>query len=267
MEQDLQPLPDEKKPLNYNKDFDKALGLAVASLVLGLLSLSLSIFVIGAVGGLVGLILAVVHLRKERPLRTLARWGLVLSILGCLAGAGFGLYYGISIYESYKQIGELTSDESDLVLRKFIGTETPDFTMVDIEGNEITLSSLKGRRVVLNFWATWCPPCRLEIPDLIKLRKEVSPDELAIIGISNEDKQELLEFVTKKNINYTIATAEDLPAPYNYISAIPTTFFIDRQGIIQNLVSGHSSLEEFKEKALAPDYQFDSNEPNLPVEY
>jgi peroxiredoxin len=267
MEQDLQPLLDEKRPLNYTKEFDKTLGLAVASLVLGLLSLSLSIFVIGAVGGLVGLILAIVHLRKDRPRRTLARWGLVLSALGCLAGAGFGLYYGINIYESYKRINGLTSDESDLVLKKFIGTETPDFTMVDIEGNEFTLSSLKGRRVVLNFWATWCPPCRLEIPDLIELRKETSPDELVIIGISDEDREQLLNFAVEKNINYIIATANDLPAPYSYINAIPTTFFINRQGYIQDVMSGLTSPVELKEKALVPDLRILPVESNLPVEY
>jgi peroxiredoxin len=267
MEQGLQPLPDEKQPVSLSKDFDKALGLAVASLVLGILALSLSIFVIGAVAGLVGLILAVVHLRKERPLRTLARWGLVLSILGCLAGTGFGLYYGISIYESYKQMDKLTSGESDLILRKFIGEEAPDFTMVDIEGNEIKLSSLKGRRVMLNFWATWCPPCRLEIPDLINLRKETSPDELAIIGISDEDREQLLNFAVEKNINYIIATANDLPAPYSYISAIPTTFFINRQGYIQDVTSGLTSPVELKEKALAPDLRVLPVESNLPIEY
>ena len=162
---------------------------------------------------------------------------------------------------------EMTSDQPDLILKKFIGTETPDFTMTDLKGNKITLSSLKGRRVVLNFWATWCPPCRMEIPQLIDLRKEVHPDELAIIGISDEDKQELLEFAAEKKINYTIATADDLPAPYSVIQAIPTTFFIDRRGIIQDVISGLSTLKELEEKATAPDYQADLNEPNLLPEY
>ncbi len=186
---------------------------------------------------------------------------MVLSILGFLAGAGFGLFYGISIYQTYAHLDELTFDESELILNKYIGTQTPDFTVVDIEGSEITLSSFKGRRVILNFWATWCPPCRMEIPLLIELRKEVHPDKLAIIGISNEDKQQLLDFATKKNINYTIATTDDLPTPYNYVSSIPTTFFIDRNGIIQDVISGLHTLEEMKEKALAPDYKADSNMP------
>jgi peroxiredoxin len=266
MENDFQQQSDRQPAIYLPKGFDAALGLAAASLVLGVLSLSLSIFVIGAGAGLLGLIPAIIHLHKKRPLRALAWWGLALSVLGLLVGTGFGLFYAFSIHETYSELDKLTSDESNLILEKFIGAEAPDFTMTDIEGNEITLSSLKGRRVILNFWATWCPPCRMEIPYLIDLRKEVHPDELAIIGISNEDKQDLLEFAIDKNINYTIAIADDLPAPYNFISAIPTTFFIDRQGIIQDVMDGLHTFEELKEKALAPDYTTDSNESNLSAE-
>ena len=237
------------------------IGLAVASLVLGLLSLTLSPFVIGVGTGLVGLIIAIVHLHKRCMFRAMAMCGLVLSVVGVLAGTGFGLFYGISIYQTYKMMDELNFDKPDEIFRRFIGTESPDFTMTDIEGNEIKLSSLKGRRVVLNFWATWCPPCRLEIPSLIDLRNEVNPDELAIIGISDEDKQKLLDFVVKHNTNYTIAIApDDLPSPYSHITSIPTTFFLDRRGIIQDVLSGYQSFEELKEKALAPDYTVDPNE-------
>lgn len=237
------------------------IGLAVASLVLGLISLPLSLFVIGVAPGLVGLIVAIVHLHKRCMFRAMVVWGLALSIVGVLAGTGFGLFYGISIYQTYKMMDELSSDKSDLIFRRFIGTESPDFTMTDVEGNEIKLSSLKGRRVVLNFWATWCPPCRLEIPSLIDLRNEVNPDELAIIGISDEDKQKLLDFVVKHNTNYTIAIApDDLPSPYSHITSIPTTFFLDSRGIIQDVLSGLHSFEEIKEKALAPDYKADPNE-------
>jgi peroxiredoxin len=267
MEDAPPPKPIEQHPANYNKDFESAVGLAIASLTLGILSLPLSIFIIGAGAGLAGLITAFIHLRKRRPFRTVAVWGLVLSLLGFLAGAGLGLYYGINIYQYNRQIDQLSTDGSDLILQGFIGAEAPDFTMTDIEGNQFTLSSLKGRRVVLNFWATWCPPCRIEIPQLINLRKEVHPNDLAIIGISDEDKQVLLEFAVDKNINYTIATANDLPAPYSYIQAIPTTFFINRQGHIQDILSGLSSPKEFKEKALAPDLRVLPVEPNLPVEY
>lgn len=237
------------------------IGLAVASLVLGLLSLTLSPFVIGVGTGLVGLIIAIVHLHKRCMFRAMAMCGLVLSVVGVLAGTGFGLFYGISIYQTYKMMDELNFDKPDEIFRRFIGTESPDFTMTDIKGNEIKLSSLRGRRVVLNFWATWCPPCRLEIPSLIDLRNEVNPDELAIIGISDEDKQKLLDFVVKHNTNYTIAIApDDLPSPYSNITSIPTTFFLDRRGIIQDVLSGYQSFEELKEKALAPDYTVDPNE-------
>ncbi len=239
------------------------LGLAVASFVLGLISLPFAFFVIGLIPGLIGLILAIVHLHKKRLFRAMATWGLVLSCLGCLASAGLGTYYGISIYTTYKFMNVMDFGESGHMFDKFIGTESPDFTMTDIQGNETKLSELKGKRVILDFWATWCPPCRKEIPHFIELRKETEPDKLAIIGISDEDIEKLREFATEKKINYTIATAGDLPAPYSDITSIPTTFFIDSKGIIQSVFSGYHSLDALKENALAPDYQPEPNEPAI----
>ena len=240
------------------------LGLAVASLVLGLISLPFGLFVIGFIPGLIGLILAIVHLRKKRLFRAMATWGLVLSCLGCLASAGFGTYYGISIYTAYKHMGDMDFGESGM-FDEFIGIESPDFTMTDIQGNETKLSELKGKRVILDFWATWCPPCKKEIPHFIELRKEIESDKLAIIGISDEDIAMLREFSAEKKINYTIATADDLPAPYSDIVSIPTTFFIDSKGIIQNVLTGYHSFDALKETALASDYEFEPNELVIPT--
>jgi len=242
--------------------FQAGLGLAVASLVLGLISLPFGLFVIGFIPGLIGLILAIVHLHKKRLFRAMATWGLVLSILGCLGSAGFGVYYGISIYTAYKLIGNMNRGESHM-FEEFIGTESADFKMTDIQGNEIKLSDLKGKRVILDFWATWCPPCKKEIPHFIELRKETSPDKLAIIGISDEGIEKLREFATEKKTNYTIATADNLPAPYSDIVSIPTTFFIDSKGIIQSVLAGYHSFDALKENALAPDYQPEPNEPAI----
>jgi peroxiredoxin len=250
----------EQNRIELPTGFQAGLGLAVASFVLGLISLPFALFVIGFILGLIGLILAIVHLRRRRFFRAMATWGLVLSGLGCLASAGFGVYYGISIYAAYKLMSDMDSRGTEK-FSEFIGTESTDFTMTDIQGNAIKLSELRGRRVILDFWATWCPPCKKEIPHFIELRKEVESDKLAIIGISDEDTGTLRKFSDENQINYTIATADDLPAPYSDIVSIPTTFFIDSKGIIQSVFTGYHPFDVLKENALAPDYQPEPNEP------
>jgi len=115
-------------------------------------------------------------------------------------------------------------------------TIAPDFTLQDINGNEVTLSDFKGKVVVLNFWATWCPPCRKEIPVFIELYKKYKDEGLVIIGISldREGKRVLIPFVKKFGINYPvlIGTKKVVDA-YGGIRGIPTTFIIDKKGKIR----------------------------------
>jgi thiol-disulfide isomerase/thioredoxin len=115
------------------------------------------------------------------------------------------------------------------------------------------LSELKGKRVVVDFWATWCPPCVKEIPHYIQLYGETSRDDLAIVGISDEAPGVLADFVKKKGINYPIARGTNLPPPFDKIASIPTTFFIDRHGVIQTVAVGYHDYAALKSDALAAD--------------
>ncbi len=225
-------------------------GLAVASLILGIVSIAYSLFLIGLVIGVVGLFLAYFHLSRHTVMKKLARWGLVLSIVGILLSCLMGYRY----FNLYRQMKEMMGS-GRTAFEEWVGKEAPNFTVKDLEGNPIELSKLRGRRVVLDFWATWCGPCRKEIPHFIELRKKNPEKELVIIGISKEEADQLRSFARKKKVNYPLARAEDLPAPYSEVTVIPTTFFIDRRGVIQEVTVGYCTLEALKTKALGPDYQ------------
>jgi len=108
--------------------------------------------------------------------------------------------------------------------------------------------------VILDFWATWCPPCVKEIPHFVELRKTTSPDELVILGISDESPEILRAFVPKHNINYPIFSASDLPEPFPLVTSFPTTFFIDRNGVIQQVLEGYHDFDILKTNAIGPDY-------------
>jgi peroxiredoxin len=127
------------------------------------------------------------------------------------------------------------------------GQPAPDFTLTDITGKRHKLSDYRGRDVLIIFWATWCRPCHMEIPHLIELRKTVSENDLAMLAISNERPELVKTFVAKAEMNYTVLTDPGiLPSPYNKVNAIPSSFFIDREGKIKLGTSGLISLEEIK---------------------
>jgi len=134
------------------------------------------------------------------------------------------------------------------------GKPAPDFTVTDIDGKEHKLSAYRGKNVMIIFWATWCPPCRMEIPHLIELRKTVSEDKLAMLAISiidiqrAETPEKVKTLVKDSPINYTVISTDisTVPAPFNLVTGIPASFFIDPQGNIKLAVEGLISLPEIK---------------------
>jgi len=236
------------RPQSPERQMQAGIGLAVASLALGVVSLPLSVILVGAAAGLAGVVVAAIHLSRRLPFRAMAVWGLVLSILGTAGGAGFVLFYAVQMHRTYsmmEQAGQAAFEE-------YVGEPAPDLAVQDIAAKTVKLSEFRGKPVVLVFWATWCAPCLEEVPNLIKLREAVPPEKLAIIGLSREPADKIKPFAEKYGISYTLASVGDqsLGEPYDSVTSIPTTFFIDKQGLIQDVFLGGLSYDQLKAVAL-----------------
>ncbi|HDG98833.1 MAG TPA: TlpA family protein disulfide reductase [Desulfobacterales bacterium] len=122
----------------------------------------------------------------------------------------------------------------------------PDFKLLDMHGKEVSLSQFRGSPVILDFWATWCPPCRMSIPELVKIQEEYKDKGLVILALSLDDPSHasnayLREFQKEYKINYRILRANQrvLVDYFGYENlAIPTMFFVDRDGRIVNKIVG-----------------------------
>ena len=130
------------------------------------------------------------------------------------------------------------------------GFLAPDFTLDTLDGNKVTLSELRGQIVVVNFWATWCPPCREETPALEKAYEQYKDSGMVILGVNLTDQDSMSDvelFVEEFTLTYPILLDRDgSVSNYLYqIKGLPTTFFVNREGIIRTVVVGGPMSETF----------------------
>ncbi len=132
-----------------------------------------------------------------------------------------------------------------------IGSAAPQFTLKDIDGKNVNLNDYKDKVIILDFWATWCPPCRKEIPDFIALQNEYGKKGLQIIGIAVDRGgiKSVKPFYKKMGINYQVLISDGkVDLKYGGIQAIPTTFVIDKNGKIVKKYVGFQPKATFEKE-------------------
>lgn len=122
------------------------------------------------------------------------------------------------------------------------GFASPDFTLDLLEGGDVTLSDLRGKLVMVNLWASWCPPCRAEMPAIQKVYQDYQELGLVVLGVNttNQDNEaDAAAFVREYGLTFPIPLDRDGSVSARYeLRGLPTTFFIDRNGIIRSVVVG-----------------------------
>lgn len=129
-----------------------------------------------------------------------------------------------------------------------IGEKFPDVQYVDLEGKKGSITALKGRLILVRFWADWCPYCRVEMPVIDKVYKEYKKNDLAVLAINVKQSREKVEaFIAELNLSFpVILDREGRIAKRCGVQAIPTNFILDRKGVVREIIIG----EVFKEKTI-----------------
>jgi len=134
-----------------------------------------------------------------------------------------------------------------------VDSAAPDFTLKDLSGRNISLSDYTGKVVLLEFWATWCPPCKASVPALVELKKKYEQKGFVVLGLSidtdSDASEKLRQFSASYNINYPVLLADETTSKTYNIISVPTGFLIGKDGKIVDIYRGYS--EEFDNKVSA----------------
>jgi cytochrome c biogenesis protein CcmG, thiol:disulfide interchange protein DsbE len=177
--------------------------------------------------------------KQTKPVRKSPNAFLWIAVVTAVLLVGFYLFDGNTSKAEKGPVPTLPPNE--------ITGAAPAFTLTDLSGKQVSLADFRGKVVVLDFWATWCPPCKKEIPDFIELQKQYGSRGVQILGIALDQPDKVSEFVQQNGVNYPILLGNDaITAKYGGIDGIPTTFVIDKQGRIVNRFEGFRPKSTFE---------------------
>jgi thiol-disulfide isomerase/thioredoxin len=205
---------------------------------------------------------------ESRVKRNTIVLGIVLLLLAVFAWAGW------ANWEYRKQAAEkraASMEKAELVadsggagdvphfVTPLMNHAAPDFTLEDLGGKKISLASYKGKAVLINFWATWCGPCKIETPWLVGLRNQYAGQGFEILGVSTDDldrddkkqfegeKRDIQKFSDQYHIPYPILLgADSLDKAYGGLDALPTSYFVDRRGNVVAATVGLTSKDDIE---------------------
>ncbi|AOH54823.1 alkyl hydroperoxide reductase [Peribacillus muralis] len=130
-----------------------------------------------------------------------------------------------------------------------IGAKAPNFSLKTLDGKQVELADYKGKKVMLNFWATWCPPCKKEMPDMELYTKQAG-DDVIVLAVNIDPENDVQAFVKENGITFTIpldSNSAKNPVNEQYkVLSIPTTYFIDKKGEIRHKVISAMQLKDME---------------------
>jgi thiol-disulfide isomerase/thioredoxin len=177
------------------------------------------------------------HDAPAPPASARHRWLELVAFVLLLGGALVGAAYLGSARDAARLDGAAAFD----VVRPQISEPAPDFTLTDLQGRRVRLQDFRGRVVLLNFWATWCAPCREEFPAMVALSRDLGDQGLVVAAVNFQEERELVAgFAQEFGVSFTVLLDPDGETARAYrVQALPTTVFVDRQGRLAGVALGY----------------------------
>ncbi len=166
-----------------------------------------------------------------------------------LFGVGLVLVIGLLAWKIQPSLFPATPDQPiSAVPAPAVGHPAPDFTLPTLDGPEVRLADLRGKPIILNFWATWCPPCRKEMPALEIIWQQHNRGDVVVLGVDQGESVGTVSEYVRQNVGVTFPLPLDRSQAVGdlyLVRSLPTTFFIDAQGIIREIRVGGPMESDF----------------------